>query len=491
MAESKGSFNPKKCAQYVGDEWDKTILQALVAYIGVPNLSPQFDKTFYENDLTERALGIMVEWVNGLKMQGMTMEVLRAKDRTPLIFIQIEGEGATKETVLCYSHLDKQPPFLPWADGLHPYKAVLREGKLYGRGGADDGYGIFAALTAVNALKKQGCPHPRVVVMVESCEESGSRDLMHYVELKKKEIGIPSLVVCLDSGCGNYEQMWLTTSLRGMLLGELRVKILTEGVHSGSASGIVPSSFRILRNLMDRVEDSKTGEVLVKEAHCQIPDKHVKYAAETAATLGKSVIHFPFVRGAYPISDDLKQLLLNVTWKPAWAITGVDGIPPLEVAGNVLRPETAIKLSLRLPPLVQPEPVEKALIEVLTKNVPYGARATYTVEKGNPGWSAPLLHPWLESALSKASFTFYQKPVRLMGEGGSIPFMGMLGKTYPETQFVITGVLGPGSNAHGPNEFLHIQMAKNLTCSVASILADHYTARVLKQDVVFRAPTSD
>jgi len=325
-------------------------------------------------------------------------------------------------------------------------------------------------------------------VMVESCEESGSRDLMYYVEQKKKEIGIPSLVVCLDSGCGNYDQMWLTTSLRGMLLGELRVKILNEGVHSGSASGIVPSSFRILRNLMDRIEDSKTGEVLVKEAHCTIPDKHIKYAEETASTLGKSVIHFPFVRGSTPVSDDLKELLLNVTWRPAWAITGVDGIPNMEMAGNVLRPETAIKLSLRLPPAVEPETVEKALIEILTKNVPYGARATYVVEKGGAGWHAPILQPWLESALSKASFSFYNKPVRLMGEGGSIPFMGMLGRTFPETQFVITGVLGPGSNAHGPNEFLHIQMAKNLTGAVASLLADHYAARVLKQDVTFKAP---
>jgi acetylornithine deacetylase/succinyl-diaminopimelate desuccinylase-like protein len=273
-----------------------------------------------------------------------------------------------------------------------------------------------------------------------------------------------------------------------MLLGELRVKILSEGVHSGSASGIVPSSFRILRNLMDRIEDSKTGEVLVKEAHCQIPEKHVKYAEETASTLGKSVIHFPFVRGATPISDDLRDLLLNVTWRPAFAITGVDGIPNMEIAGNVLRPETAIKLSLRLPPAVQPEPVEKALVEILTKNVPYGARATYVVEKGGAGWHAPELQPWLENSLSKASYNFYGKPVRLMGEGGSIPFMGMLGRTFPETQFVITGVLGPGSNAHGPNEFLHIQMAKNLTGCVASILADHYAARVLKQDVDFKAP---
>lgn len=477
--ESKASIDTQSAREYLDKEWEATILSSVTEYITVPNQSPQFDSEYLTNGHVQKAMSILTKWVEAQNVPGLKMEVLEPANRTPLIFITVDAtDDKVSETVLMYGHMDKQPPLDgTWAPGLGPYKPVLKDGKLYGRGGADDGYSIYAAVSAVQILKKQNLSHAKIVIMVESCEESGSRDLMYYVEEKKEEIGNPTLVVCLDSGCGNYEQMWLTTSLRGMLLVDLRVKILKEGVHSGSASGIVPSSFRIAREVLDKIEDSKTGKLLVKEAYTEIPPKFRAYAEQTAKTLGEqSVTAFPFLDGVKPMSDDLTELILNQTWRPTVSYTGVEGIPPFNIAGNVLRPETGLKLSVRLPPTVEVEPVDKAMREIVEANTPYGSQVTLSLEKGGRGWSMPELSGWLEDSLNKGSNAFFGKSIRLWGEGGSIPFMGMLGRRYPGTQFVITGVLGPGSNAHGPNEFLHIQMAKNVTGCVANVLADHYKA---------------
>jgi len=477
MADSKTipQLDAAAAKAYVEAAWSQHIEAALSAYIAVPNQSPQFDDEFFTNGHTEKAIKIMTDWVEAQKVPGLKMEVLSAPNRTPLIFITVDGEPGCNETVLAYGHLDKQPPFVGWLPGLGPHTPVIRDGKLYGRGGADDGYAIFAAVTAIKLLKEQKVPHARIVIMIEACEESGSRDLMYYVELKSKEIGVPSLVVCLDSGCGNYEQMWLTTSLRGMLLGELRVKVLTEGVHSGTASGVVPSSFRIIRELLDRIEDSKTGKILVKEAYVDIPEKYRKYAQQAAETIGDQYLEaFPWAGSTKPMGGDLTELILNASWRPTISYTGIDGIPSCAQAGNVLRPETAIRLSIRLPPTLPVEPLVEVLPKILTKDPPYGAEVSFKIVKANKGWCAPPMEHWLEEAVDNASKTFFGKGARLVGEGGSIPFMGMLGSRYPGTQFVVTGVLGPHSNAHGPNEFLHIGMFKNLTCCVSYILAQHY-----------------
>jgi len=469
-------MDSKKIAEFVNSDWEKSILPTLEEYIRVPNCSPQYERDFYTNGLIEKAMAVLVDWVKVQKISGLSMEVLEEKNRTPLIFITVEGTDKTDNTVLMYGHFDKQPPMHGWSEGLGPYTPVIKDGKLYGRGGADDGYSLFAALGAIKALKDQGIPHARCVVMIEACEESGSRDLMHYVDLKSSIIGTPDLVICLDSGCASYDQLWCTSSLRGNMVGELRVKILKEGVHSGSASGCVPSSFRILRTLLDRIEDSSNGLMKVKSSYCEIPEKNAKYAEEMASSLGGKVIEsFPFVSGAHPIDTDIKELLLNLSWRPALSTIGVDGIPSMDNAGNVLRPESAVKVSLRLPPIVDPSLVVEEIKQLVEKDVPYGAQATFTMEKGAAGWAAREMEPWLEESLNNASRTYYQdKPARFIGEGGSIPFIGMLQKMFPTTQFVVTGLLGPGSNAHGPNEFLHIQMGKNLTSCMAHVLSDHY-----------------
>jgi acetylornithine deacetylase/succinyl-diaminopimelate desuccinylase-like protein len=381
--------------------------------------------------------------------------------------------------VLLYGHLDKQPEMTGWDADLGPWVPVIKGDKLYGRGGADDGYAIFGSLAAIQALQQQGVPHARCVVLIEACEESGSYDLPAYVDHLADRIGKPSLVVCLDSGCGNYEQLWCTTSLRGLAGGNFTVKVLEEGVHSGDASGIVPSSFRLLRQLLSRLEDEQTGRILPEGLQVDIPADRLAQAQEAARVLDTAVFDkFPFLPGMTPMADDLAQLVLNRTWRPALSVTGVDGMPPLSSAGNVLRPYTSVKLSLRLPPTLEGKQAGQLLKDLLEKDPPNGAQVSLELEKASTGWNAPTMSPWLEKAIDASSREFFGKPAMYMGEGGTIPFMGMLGEKFPGAQFMITGVLGPHSNAHGPNEFLHIPMGKKVTACVARVIAEHHAASV-------------
>ena len=341
-----------------------------------------------------------------------------------------------------------------WTTG--PWEPVIKDGRLYGRGGADDGYALFAALSALLALKEQGIPHSRTVIIIEASEESGSPDLPAYIAHFSDRIGTPDLVVCLDSGCGNYEQLWLTTSLRGMVIGTLT------------------SSFRIARHLLSRIENIETGEIIVPQLQVAIPEDRVAQARAAAAILGDAVItELPFSGGTQAMAGSNEDAILQKTWKAQLAITAVDGYPAPANGGNVLLPFTTLKLSIRVPPSGDAEAARAAVKAALERDSPYNAEVSFEAPRGENGWNAPTLAPWLAASLEKASQAAFGKSMAAQGEGGSIPFMGMLGRRYPETQFVITGVLGPHSNAHGPNEFLDIGYAKKLTAAIASVLSDH------------------
>jgi acetylornithine deacetylase/succinyl-diaminopimelate desuccinylase-like protein len=465
--------------RFVSAKWDDEIVPQLVEYIRIPNKSPMFDADWVEHGYMEDAVTLMEGWARSQDIPGLVVEVVRLEGRTPLIYLEIPASGPETgdDCILLYGHLDKQPEMTGWDDDLGPWKPVLRDDKLYGRGGADDGYAIYGSLTAVMALQEQGLPHARCVVLIEACEESGSYDLPAYVDHLADRIGKPSLVVCLDSGCGNYEQLWCTTSLRGMAGGDFTVGVLSEGVHSGDASGVIPSSFRLLRQLLSRLEDEDTGRILPDGLHAEIPAERLAQARAAADVLDTAVYDkFPLLDGMRPMHEDLTELVLNRTWRPALSVTGADGMPALSSAGNVLRPHTAVKLSLRLPPTLDGRRAGELLEELLLRDPPNGAHVTLKLEKSSSGWNAPALSPWLERAIDAASREFYGQPAMYMGEGGSIPFMGMLGEKFPSAQFMITGVLGPHSNAHGPNEFLHIPMGKKVTACVARVIADHQAA---------------
>ena len=472
-------MDASKIKAFVDAKWDSEIVPQLVEYIRIPNKSPMFDADWVKHGHMDRAVALMETWAKAQAVPGMQLEVVQLDGRTPLIFLDIPAfnGGSDEDCVLLYGHLDKQPEMTGWDADKGPWVPVLEGDRLYGRGGADDGYAIFGSLTAIMALQAQGVAHARCVVLIEACEESGSYDLPAYVDHLAGRIGKPSLVVCLDSGCGNYDQLWCTTSLRGLAGGNLTVKVLEEGVHSGDASGIVPSSFRIIRQLLSRLEDEKTGRVLVDGLHVEIPEERKAQAAKVAGVLGSEVWDkFPFLPGMTPMNSDLTELVLNRTWRPALSITGEDGIPPLASAGNVLRPYTSLKLSLRLPPTLDGKRGGELLQDVLLRDPPNGAEVTLNLEKASTGWNAPALSPWLSQAIDQSSREFFGKPAMYMGEGGTIPFMGMLGEKFPGAQFMITGVLGPHSNAHGPNEFLHIPMGKGVTACVARVIAEHNLA---------------
>ncbi len=459
---------------FIENIWEDDILPTLTDYIRIPNKSPHFDPEWEAHGHMERAVALFEAWARKklTGIEGATLEVVRLPKRTPLIFMEIPGEA--KGTVLLYGHLDKQPEMKGWTEGTGPWVPVMKDDKLYGRGGADDGYAMFASLGAILALREEKKAHARCVICIEACEESGSYDLPYYIEHLSARIGTPDLVVCLDSGCGNYDQLWLTTSLRGIAMGNLTVRVLTEGVHSGDASGIVPSSFRIARTLLSRVEDEKTGTILLDELFVQVPPDRLDQARASAKILGDEVYtKMPLAGGTQPMATDLTELILNRTWRPQLAVTAMDGYPLPENGGNVLLPYSTAKLSVRLPPTCDAVKATVALKAKLEADSPYGAQVEFDAEDGQTGWNAPKLAPWLEASLGRASETYFGRPVAFMGEGGSIPFMAMLGEKYPGTQFVVTGVLGPHSNAHGPNEFLHVPTAKKVTACIAQVLSDH------------------
>ena len=456
---------------FVDTAWDDSIVPELCNYVRIPNKSPLFDPQWEQHGHMERAVQLLANWCRRQPIAGMSLKIARLPGRTPLIFIDVPGGG---DTVLLYGHLDKQPEFTGWHEGLGPWEPVIRDGRLYGRGAADDGYAVFSSLTAIAALQAQRIPHARCVVMIEACEESGSVDLPAHVQALAARIGTPTLVVCLDAEAGDYDRLWLTTSLRGNIVGTLDIQILTEGVHSGAGSGIAASCFDVLRQLLSRLSDAGTGELKLDELKAAVPEERRRQIAATAQVLGDSVAaRMPFAPGVRPISTDPAELLLNSTWKPTLTVTGIDGLPAVGNAGNVLAPRLSLKLSFRLPPTAHAARAAAAIRRTLESDPPYNARISFTSGADSVGWNAPPLEPWLEQAMQEASQACFGRAGMSMGVGGTIPFMAMLGERFPDTQFLVTGVLGPHSNAHGPNEFLHIDYAKRLTAAVAQVIARH------------------
>lgn len=476
-----GALNAPQALEQVSQSWDRDIVHRLEDYIRIPAKSPMFDAEWASAGYLETVVRNTAQWIEAQKVPGLTLEVVRLPGRTPVLFFEVAASGSTStQTVLMYGHLDKQPEFSGWRNDLGPWTPKYEDGKLYGRGGADDGYAAYASIAALQAIKSQNVGHPRIVGLIETCEESGSYDLLHYIDTLKPRLGDVGLVVCLDSGAGNYDQLWLTNSLRGMASGVLKVEVLTEGIHSGDASGLVPSSFRIMRQVLDRLEDSATGRLLPASFHCEVPAERLQQAQATAAILGQELFkRFPWAHYdcggattfALPTTSDPLEALLKRTWQPTLSVTGADGFPELKNAGNVLRPYTAFKLSLRLPPMVEAATAVQELKALLEDNAPYQAKVTFEGLSSATGWNAPDTASWFESALNEASLAQFGAPCGHIGQGGTIPLMNMLSKGFPKAQMMVCGVLGPKSNAHGPNEFLHVPFAKKLTAAVAQVIS--------------------
>ncbi|MGZ5033579.1 MAG: M20/M25/M40 family metallo-hydrolase [Usitatibacter sp.] len=463
----------------ISRQWDDDIVPQLIDYIRLPAKSPHFDPEWRKHGHIEAAILQARAWAARQDIKGLVLEVVRLEGRTPALYFDVPATGAAQHTVVLYGHLDKQPEMTGWRASLGPWTPVLENGRLYGRGGADDGYAVFAALSAIAALDAESVPRPRCVGLIETCEESGSYDLPAYLDALAPRMGEVALVVALDSGAGNYDQLWVTTSLRGLVNGTLSVDILTEGVHSGDAGGVVPSAFRIARELLDRVDDSRTGVVKASAFGCEIPAERLAQASQAARILGDTLWkRFPWASCcdpaplfAEPVTKDPVELILNRTWRASLAVIGADGLPTIANAGNVQLPNASLKLSLRLPPLVDGEAAAAAMKALLESDPPYSAGVSFRHDSAATGWNAPPAAAWLSAALDGASMKLFGKPAGYLGEGGTIPFMSMLNAKFPRAQVLVTGVLGPKSNAHGPNEFIDIAYAKKVCSATALVIA--------------------
>jgi acetylornithine deacetylase/succinyl-diaminopimelate desuccinylase-like protein len=447
----------------------------LLQYATIPCLSPAFDASWEANGHIDTAINLLAEWVNSRNLDGAQVRIQRLPGRTPVLVLDV---AATKEdlgTVVLYGHMDKQPPLGEWSEGLNPYQPVRRGDRVYARGIADDGYATFAAVLAIEELQERSASHARIILLIEASEESGSPDLEAHLDELADALGRVDLMICLDSGALTYDRLWITTSLRGLVNVEITVQVLEQGQHSGSASGVVPSSFRILRQLIDRVEDPVSGEILLSALHAIIPAEHLAAAYQVANEFGDVAgTPMPIVGGLDLMGSNNAERLLNRTWRPSLSITGMAGIPTPGEAGNVLRPFTTAVLSLRLPPTVSSSTAATALRQVLTTNVPSNARVGVEIS-GADGWLTPKPHEWLSDAISLASQEFFGNPVGHTGEGGSIPFLASLGRRYPDVQFVATGVLGPHSNAHGIDEMLDLPTTVKVTNCIVAVIVAHAT----------------
>jgi acetylornithine deacetylase/succinyl-diaminopimelate desuccinylase-like protein len=463
---------------FIDDRWEKA-LPVLMEYIAIPARSPMFDPDWETTGHLTRAAHLLRDWAASQAMHGMSIELIEKPGLSPFLYIDIDATDSalSDHTVVIYGHMDKQPEMEPWSPGLAPWSPVLRGERLYGRGSADDGYAIFAALIAVAAVHEAGGRHGRLVLLIEASEESSSVHLDAHLETLLPRIGDIDLVITLDSFCETYDRLWTTTSTRGVVGGVLDIEVCLDDPHSGRASGVLPSSFRIARALLDRIEDSATGELLVRSANVEIPKHRVVEADVAAAAFPPLSTGFRPLTGVQSMAADATGELLNGTWRPALEVIGVDGLPPVADAGNVFRSRLSMKLSLRIPPTADPVLVGREMKDLLEKDPPHGARIQFTDGARGQGWSAPAFAPWLTDAIERASERYFGRGSASCGVGGSIPFMGMLGAKAPGAQFLLIGVLGPESNAHGPDEFLHLPTVRRVTATVADVLMAHAAAQ--------------
>ena len=463
-------LNLDKLSDFVEEWWDKSALPSLCEFVEIPALSPSFDSEWEANGYLDAAVNTFVAWTRSLPLKGLTVSVHRLKNRSPLLLLKIEGNEDGE--VLFYSHLDKQPEATGWSEGKGPWKPVIEDGWLFGRGSVDDGYGGYAGILSVLALQDQGVSHPTCRFLIETGEESGSPDLSFYLDELESILGVPDLVIVLDTGGIDYDRLWITESLRGIVAGTLSVKVSSVGVHSGHGSGIMPSSFRLARQLLSRIEDENTGEIKPEWLHIEITDKMKEQAKKIVEMNSESVNDFPLLKGVEKQVKDPLDIFITMNLAPSLSIIGADGIPSIQDAGNVLRTNTDLKVSIRTPPGISADEVAKKVQDLLEANPPNGAHVSAEMTEVADGFLSPELPEKLSDMLKESGKKFYGNEPMSLFIGGTIPVMAMLQSRYPDSKFIITGAGGPGGNAHGPDEKLHIPTAKKVTkCMAAAVSA--------------------
>ena len=461
--------------QTIDKIWDTRALPALMDFIRIPCKSTAFDPHWESNGYLNQACTFISAWVKQQLPQA-SCEIIQEPGKTPCLWLDVPAYHAqTDNTVAFYGHLDKQPEASGWSEGLGPWTPVIRDGKLFGRGCSDDGYSVFLMISALVSLREQGLGHPHCVGIFETQEESGSIDLPHYLTALKERFNHPISLFVLDNQCCDYQRLWLNTSLRGVISAVLRVKTLHHNVHSGTYSGILPDAFAIAQHLLSRIHEPLSGRVLLDSFHTQIPENRKKQLLQAAKLLEASTSYYPpLLDGVQTKTTSVFDSIYNSTWEPALTVTAIDGLANLNQAANVVPKEIALKLSIRIPPNIDLARAIQDLEKTVTQNVPFHASVTLEDIRQGSGWTPPLTaqNQETERLLNTCSQSVFHEDVAFSATGGSISIIPEFEKCLPGTSIMLLGVLGPGSNAHGPDESLNIEYVKKLTNVLSLYLKD-------------------
>ncbi|CAI2368334.1 unnamed protein product [Moneuplotes crassus] len=462
-------MDTEKSKKFIEDNFQSMFLDPISEFIKVPNLTPSFDPEFQTNGLIEQAIDNVKGYAESMDIPGLKFHVHNEEGRAPMALIEIPGNG--KKNIMVYGHLDKQPHMEGWTEGTGPTTPTIIGDKLYGRGSTDDGYVSFATLTAVKNILDQGQEIPRIVLVLEAEEESGSKDLVYLLEKCKDIIKTPDVCLCCDSGALDYKTLWLTSSLRGSMGMNVKVSIAKDAFHSGICGGAMPETFRIANNLLDRLEDPITKRM--EKFEVEIEDRFKEEAKNIVGLVGTDLYKdFKLLEGCRPIHhDNLEEMYLNINWRPALAVCGADGLPTLSKAGNVVRASTSLRLKIRLPPSLDAKEMCDEVVKTLSEDVPFGAKIEFDDVSSGSGWVMKDLKEETSKAIHESSEEFYEKKAGLYGIGGSIPFLKTLEGIYPETEILAMGVGGNDCNIHAPDETLDIPYMKKFIPTLSHILA--------------------
>lgn len=464
-------------SEHVRIGWTGEHLAALSAFVAIPSVSPAFDSAWERSGALAAAVDLVADWfTDRTALPGVRAHRLRINGRTPLLIVDIpafdpdQADGPHR-TVLAYGHLDVQPAGGGWTV-TDPFRPVVRESRLYGRGAGDDKYVPLAVVAALEALRAANQAHPQVILLLETSEESSSVDLPAHLAAHGGLLGQPDLIVCLDTFVPDTSRLWHSTSMRGIVVADLSVAVAREGLHSGLVGGVVPSSFRLLRALLDRIENSSTGACLLPSLHADVPAGHCDALRRQAERSRPPASGLPLLPGVRPLSGDPLAQLLAQSWEPSVAYVGMDGMPATGAAGSVLRASTTVRLSIRLPPTVRAIDAVAALRATLEADPPAGATVRLDVHGAEDGWSTTVPEG-LGVLLDEAGVAGYGARAAECGGGATIPPLGILARRFPEAAIVPLGLVTPSCNPHGPDEHIDLDSAERLTIALATLLASH------------------
>lgn len=453
--------------------WLEEAQPTLMDFIRLPSKSTAFDPQWKEHGYLLQACRLAANWIQKI-IPDATCEIIEDEGKTPCLFVEIGSNDLERQekTIAFYGHLDKQPENEGWKDGLGPWTPYFDGEYLFGRGACDDGYSVFAMITAVETLRRSKMKHPRIVAIFETQEESGSSDLEGYLHQLKAKIGSPECFIVLDNQCGDYNRLWLNTSLRGNISGTLSVSTMSYGVHSGSFSGIVPDPFTVAMTLLGRIQHPETGEILLDTLQAQIPALRLKQIQEVSLRMGDQIWKTaPLLENVQPKYGNNDAILIQSTWKPSLTIIGIDGIPSIQNAGNVIQGSVSLRLSFRIPPGIDIDNALQSINDCFTQNIPYGCSVTWNSLEYLPGWCAPSHSVKYEKLFHDAGEQVFEEKTLACGQGASIGFIPKFEKLFPKTEIILIGVLGPQSNAHSPNEALNVLYTQKLIETIAIVLS--------------------